>query len=484
MTPTLGECVGDSLGSMFLTEWALHAATMYTMTSITGVRRGGQFAVQVPEGEGVACSNNVHNDLYSRCMPLGTVCGGQPSVHVPERERVMHAATLYTCCEEQLQSMFLKERVLHAATMYTMTSPPVVRRGGQPSVHVPEGEGAACSHIVHNDLYSRCTPWGTAFGPCSWRSGCCIQPQCTQWHLLQAYAVGDSLQSMYLKEVALHAATMYTMTSTPGAVEDSLRSMFLKERALHAATMYTMTSTLCVHRGGQPSVHVPEGEGAACSHNVHNDLYSRCTPWGTAFGPCSWRRERCCGRGHPPASPGLCRQGILVFSTSTIAALTRCWLGYPEKLDRGGPCWLLKLRWMGTQRGQMKRALSWLVCWACADGTRDFCSALAALVGPVQNIFFLTVHYFNSFVFIPQQAGQSAVLGRLSLFVFVSGGYLVFLLKLWAAFRHGRRFLFFNNFDYWKLCYSFLFCILLHSAFVLFYFLFTFLGASGLMMRF
>ncbi len=29
---------------------------------------------------------------------------------------------------------------------------------------------------------------------------------------------------------------------------------------------------------------------------------------------------------------------------------------------------------------------------------RDFCVALAALVGPVQNIFFLTVHNFNSFV--------------------------------------------------------------------------------------
>jgi hypothetical protein len=28
----------------------------------------------------------------------------------------------------------------------------------------------------------------------------------------------------------------------------------------------------------------------------------------------------------------------------------------------------------------------------------DFCSALATLVGPVRNIFFLTVHYFNSFI--------------------------------------------------------------------------------------
>ncbi len=69
---------------------------------------------------------------------------------------------------------------------------------------------------------------------------------------------------------------------------------------------------------------------------------------------------------------------------------------------------------MGTQRGQTKGVLSWLVCLACRAGTRDFCSALAAQVGPVQNIFFLTVHYFNDFVPIAQQAGQAAMLGRLS----------------------------------------------------------------------
>jgi hypothetical protein len=63
----------------------------------------------------------------------------------------------------------------------------------------------------------------------------------------------------------------------------------------------------------------------------------------------------------------------------------------------------------------MKGARPWLVCYACRAGTRDFCSALAALVGPVQNIFFLTVHYFTSFVPIAQHAGRAALLGRLSL---------------------------------------------------------------------
>jgi hypothetical protein len=53
--------------------------------------------------------------------------------------------------------------------------------------------------------------------------------------------------------------------------------------------------------------------------------------------------------------------------------------------------------------------------WACPTSTRDFWSALAALVSPVQNIFFLTAHFYYSFVPIARQAGQAAVLGRLSL---------------------------------------------------------------------
>jgi hypothetical protein len=66
-----------------------------------------------------------------------------------------------------------------------------------------------------------------------------------------------------------------------------------------------------------------------------------------------------------------------------------------------------------------------MVSWACRAGTRYFCSALAALVGPVENFIFLTVHYSNSFVPIAQQAGQAAVLGRLSLCV-----------CLWLRLRH------------------------------------------------
>jgi hypothetical protein len=65
----------------------------------------------------------------------------------------------------------------------------------------------------------------------------------------------------------------------------------------------------------------------------------------------------------------------------------------------------------------MKGVLSWMVHWDCRVCTKDFCSVFVALVGPVKNTFFLTVHYFNYFVPIAQQAGQAAVLGRLFLSV-------------------------------------------------------------------
>jgi hypothetical protein len=48
---------------------------------------------------------------------------------------------------------------------------------------------------------------------------------------------------------------------------------------------------------------------------------------------------------------------------------------------------MLKLSLMGALRVQMKGVFPWLVHWAIRAGTRDFCPSLAALVGPVQNIF-------------------------------------------------------------------------------------------------
>jgi hypothetical protein len=54
----------------------------------------------------------------------------------------------------------------------------------------------------------------------------------------------------------------------------------------------------------------------------------------------------------------------------------------------------------------MKGALFWLVCRARRAGTRDFRPVLAALVGPVQNVCYLTAHYFTSFF---HQTGQAVV---------------------------------------------------------------------------
>ncbi len=68
---------------------------------------------------------------------------------------------------------------------------------------------------------------------------------------------------------------------------------------------------------------------------------------------------------------------------------------------------------MGTRRVQMKGVLPCLVSWACRAGTRDFCSPLAALVGPVQNIF--PHRTLFQFLCTHRPAGQAAVLGRLSL---------------------------------------------------------------------
>jgi hypothetical protein len=63
----------------------------------------------------------------------------------------------------------------------------------------------------------------------------------------------------------------------------------------------------------------------------------------------------------------------------------------------------------------MKAVLSSLVCWARHGSTRDFCPALAALVGPRQNNFFPSVHYFTSVVPNGQQPEQAGMPHRLSL---------------------------------------------------------------------
>ncbi len=73
-----------------------------------------------------------------------------------------------------------------------------------------------------------------------------------------------------------------------------------------------------------------------------------------------------------------------------------------------GPYWLLKLRWMGTQRMQMKLVLPWLVCWACRASTIDYTFCLGCSSRPSTKYFFPPCALFQFFVPIGQQAGQWA----------------------------------------------------------------------------
>jgi hypothetical protein len=64
---------------------------------------------------------------------------------------------------------------------------------------------------------------------------------------------------------------------------------------------------------------------------------------------------------------------------------------------------------MVTQRVQIK---GFLLLWFVGHvGTRNFCPALAALIGPL--------YYFNLFVPIAQQATEAVMLGHLSLNMFL-----------------------------------------------------------------
>jgi hypothetical protein len=71
---------------------------------------------------------------------------------------------------------------------------------------------------------------------------------------------------------------------------------------------------------------------------------------------------------------------------------------------------------MGTQRGKIIGVLpNWFIGIVVPVQYIAVRLALAALVSPVKNIIFVTVHFFTFLVPIAQQPGQPGVLGRLSL---------------------------------------------------------------------
>ncbi len=82
-----------------------------------------------------------------------------------------------------------------------------------------------------------------------------------------------------------------------------------------------------------------------------------------------------------------------------------CLCSVARETKEGWPLLTVETELNGDSK-RTNKGLSWLVCWTCRADTRDFCIGLAALVGPVQNIFFLTIHFFYSFVPISQQAGN------------------------------------------------------------------------------
>jgi hypothetical protein len=59
---------------------------------------------------------------------------------------------------------------------------------------------------------------------------------------------------------------------------------------------------------------------------------------------------------------------------------------HSEGQEMDGLCWLLKLRWMGTQRVQMKGVPPWLVRWSCRGNTRDFLFCLCCSNRPSTSI--------------------------------------------------------------------------------------------------
>ncbi len=66
---------------------------------------------------------------------------------------------------------------------------------------------------------------------------------------------------------------------------------------------------------------------------------------------------------------------------------------------------------MTQKRIQMKGVLPWLVRWACRTGTRDLCSALAALVGGVEITINVPVVFMVRYVMILR--GATSLLGAL-----------------------------------------------------------------------
>ncbi len=70
------------------------------------------------------------------------------------------------------------------------------------------------------------------------------------------------------------------------------------------------------------------------------------------------------------------------------------WTEEPERPERGGLCWLLKLRWMGDSKSTIKEGLPWFVLRACRTRYKRLLSCLGCSGQPSTKYFFLAIHYF------------------------------------------------------------------------------------------
>jgi hypothetical protein len=95
-------------------------------------------------------------------------------------------------------------------------------------------------------------------------------------------------------------------------------------------------------------------------------------------------------------------------------SVTGC-CGYSRETREGWPLLTVETEVSGDSKSTNESGPSLTGSLGLWCLVQEICPALAALVGPVQIIFFLTVHYSNSL-------GQAAVLGCLSLSIDVSSG--------------------------------------------------------------
>ncbi len=82
-----------------------------------------------------------------------------------------------------------------------------------------------------------------------------------------------------------------------------------------------------------------------------------------------------------------------------------------ERPERGGPCWLLKLRQMGTNEVQMKGVLPWLFFVGLSCRHKRFSSCLGCSSQPSNKYFFPHRHPISLYLSPPiaLQPGQSGM---------------------------------------------------------------------------